>query len=206
MPKEVVQSNNGMINFIFNAINNSLLELNTSNMATITSVSDDKTKVDVTIDSSKEEVPDIPFVTLQGGGSFLQFPISVGDKVLLIFAKDTIEDWLSGDDDFIFDSNFDINNAFALVGINNINPIEIQDYTDFKIDTIKIRNENEELITILSETTQALIDTSDLLSTTNVVIASGSSAGTYPISSQAAFTSLKTAIDDLKTRLDTFKV
>jgi len=151
-------------------------------------------------------VPDVPFITLQGGGSFLQFPISVDDKVLLIFVKDTTEDWLSGDEDFIFDSNFDINNAFALVGINNTNLIEIQDYTDFKVDTIKIRNENEELITILSETTQALSDTSDLLSSTNVVVTTGSSAGTYPISSQAAFSSLKTTIDDLKTRLDSFKV
>ncbi|MHA1303772.1 MAG: Gp138 family membrane-puncturing spike protein [Candidatus Heimdallarchaeaceae archaeon] len=206
MSKEVVQSNDGMINFIFNAIDNSLLELNTSNMATITAISEDKTLLDVIIDSSKEEVPDIPFVSLQGGGSFLQFPLSVGDKVLLIFAKDTVEDWLSGDENFIFNSNFDINNAFALVGINNTNPIEIQDYTDFKVDTIKIRNENEELITILSETTQALSDTSDLLSTTNVVVTTGSSAGTYPISSQAAFSSLKTTIDDLKTRLDSFKV
>ena len=200
-------SNDGMTNFIFNAINKAFGNLSTSNMATITAISEDKTKLDVTIDSSKEEVPDVPFVTLQGGGNFLQFPIAVGDKVLMIFAKDTVEDWLSGDEDFIYNSNFDINNGFALIGINNDSAlIEIQDYVDFKVNKIKIRNDSEELITILSETTQALSDTSNTLATTVVVVTGGSSAGSYPISSQAAFASLKTTIDALKTKLDTFKV
>ena len=200
-------SKDGMTNFIFNAINKAFGDLSTSNMATITAISEDKSKLDVVIDSSKKEVPDVPFITLQGGGNFLQFPIAVGDKVLMIFAKDTVEDWLSGDEEFIYDSNFDINNGFALVGINNeTDLIEIQEYVDFKVNKIKIRNDSEELITILSETTQALSDTSNTLATTTVVVTGGSSAGTYPISSQAAFASLKTAIDALKTRLDTFKV
>ncbi len=72
-------SKDGMTNFIFNAINKAFIELNTSTMATITAISEDKTKLDVTIDSSKEEVPDVPFITLQGGGNFLQFPIAVCD-------------------------------------------------------------------------------------------------------------------------------
>ena len=200
-------SNDGVTNFIFNAINKAFGDLSTSNMATITAISEDKTKLDVTIDSTKEEVPDVPFVTLQGGGQFLQFPIAIGDKVLMIFTKDTVEDWLSGEEEFIFNSNFDINNGFALVGINDdTDSIVLQDYVDFKVNKIKIRNDSEELITILDETTQALSDTSNLLSTTTVIIPGGSSAGTYPISSQAAFVTLKATIDALQTRLNTFKV
>lgn len=196
----------GITNFILTAISRQVASIDTSNMATITAISEDKKLIDVTIDTSKEELPDIPFITLQGGGSHLQFPISKGDKCLMIFAKDTVEDWLGGEEELVYSSDFNINNGFALVGINNsLSAIEIKDYVDFKVNKIKIRNDSEELITILSETTQALSDTSNALSTTVVVIAGGSSAGTYPISSQATFVSLKATIDSLKTRLDTFK-
>ena len=202
-----VQSNDGVENFIFNAIRKAFKELNTSNMATITAISEDKTKLDVTIDSSKEEVPDVPFVTLQGGGQFLQFPIAIGDKVLMVFSKDTVEDWLGGDVDFIFDSNFDINNGFAIVGINdNTNAIPIQTYVDFKVNKIKIRNASDELITVLSETEQALSDTNEVLSRATVTVTGGSSAGTYAVDQQSEFAALKIVIDALKVRLDTFKV
>lgn len=194
-----VESNNGAENFIFNAIKKAFNDINTSNMATITAISEDKTKIDVTIDSTKEEVPDVPFITLQGGGQFLQFPIAVGDKVLMIFAKDTVEDWLSGRSEFIFDSNFDINNGFAIVGINDdTNAIPIQSYVDFKVNKIKIRNDSEELITLLSDTLQLLSDTNATLSATTV-------SGT-PLDQQSTFGGHKTSADTLKTKLDTFKV
>jgi len=201
------QSIEGVANFILKAISSGISKLNTSNMATITAISEDGSKLDVTIDSTKEELPDVPFFTLQGGSSFLQFPIKTGDKCLVIFAKSTVESWLSGDSEFLFNDNFDINNGFAFIGINNDNePITIQDYTDFKVDKIKIRNDSEELITLLSNITKTVSDTSDLLSLTTVTIPGGSSAGTYPISSQASFVSLKATIDGLKASLDTFKV
>lgn len=200
------QSLDGVTNFVLGAIKNSFQELNTSNMATITAISEDKTKLDVTIDSTKEDVPDVPFFTLQGGGNFLQFPVKVGDKCLVVFAKSTVEDWLGGNDEFIFDNNFDINNGFALVGINtNASPIELQDYTDFKVETIKIRNENEELITVLSDTAQLISDTNDEISKITVTVTSGSSAGTYPIDQIAIFAQLKADMDAIKARLDTFK-
>ena len=194
-----VESKNGAENFIFNAIRKAFKELNTSNLATITAISEDKTKLDVTIDSSKEEVPDVPFVTLQGGGQFLQFPIAIGDKVLMVFSKDTVEDWLGGEVDFIFDSNFDINNGFAIVGINDdTNAIPIQTYVDFKVNKIKIRNDSEELITLLSDTLQLLSDTNATLSVTTV--------GGTPIDQQAIFAGYEIVADTLKTKIDTFKV
>jgi uncharacterized protein YajQ (UPF0234 family) len=137
----------------------------------------------------------------------LQFPIAVGDKVLMVFSKDTVEDWLGGDVDFIFDSNFDINNGFAIVGINdNTNAIPIKTYVDFKVNKIKIRNSSDELITVLSETEQALSDTNEVLSKATVTVTGGSSAGTYAVDQQSEFAALKIVIDALKARLDTFKV
>jgi len=201
------QSLDGVANFILTAITNSISELNTSNMATITAISEDKTKLDVIIDSTKEELPDVPFFTLQGGGNFLQFPIKEGDKCLIVFSKSTAEDWLSGKDEFNFSDTFDLNNGFAFVGINNNNGlVELQDYTDFKVDTIKIRNESEELITILSDTEQLISDMNDEISKITVTVTGGSSAGTYPINQIPIFIQLKADADAIKTRLDSFKV
>jgi len=194
-----VSSNDGMISFVLNAVKQGFSELNTSNMATITAIGEDKSKIDVTIDSTKQELPDVPFITLQGGSQFLQFPISVGDKCLLIFSKDTVEDWLGGTTDFIFNSDFDMNNAFALVGINdNTDLITIEDYVDFKVNKIKIRNDSEELITLLSDTLKLLSDTNDTLGITTV--------GGTPIDQQAIFSGYKTSADALKIKIDTFKV
>jgi hypothetical protein len=208
MPIENPESDDGIVNFILTAIARSLGDINTSNMATITAISEDKTLIDVTIDTTKVEVPDIPFVTLSGGGAYLQFPISVGDKCLIIFSKDTVEDWLSGNDELVFNSDFDINNGFALVGINDsTNAIDIKDYVDFKVSQkIMIYNDTDDMVSLISDTIQFLSDTSQLLSTTTVVIPGGSSAGTYPLSTAANFIALQAQIDALKVKFDTFKV
>lgn len=202
------ESDDGIVNFILTAISRSLGDVNTSNMATITAISDDKTLIDVTIDTTKIEVPDIPFVTIGGGGDYLQFPISVGDKCLVIFSKDSVEDWLSGNDELVFNSDFDINNGFALIGINDsTNAITIKDYVDFKITNgIKMSDGTNDMVSLISDTIQFLSDTSDLLSSTTVIIPGGSSAGTYPLSTSAAFVALKAQIDIVKTKFDTFKV
>jgi len=199
------QNLEGVANFIQTSIKKALEDINTSYMATITAISDDKTKLDVTIDSNKLEVPEIPFFTLQGGGNFLQFPIKIGGKCLVVFSKSTVEDWLGGKEEFIYSDDFDINNGFAFVGINDdTNAIPIPDYTDFKVETIKIRNDSEELITVLSETSQLISDTNDEISKITVTVTAGSSSGTYPIDQIAIFTQLKADMDALKTRLDTF--
>lgn len=202
-----VINSNGIINFINKSISNFSAKLNTSNMGTIIGISEDKTKLDIEVDTTKIKLFDTPFFTLQGGGNYLQFPIKVGDKCLLVFSKDTVEDWLSGNKDIIFNSDFDINNGFALVGINNdTNSIKIEDYTKLKVDKLKITNDTEDIVSLLSDTIGFLSQTSDLLSSTNVVISSGSSAGTYPLSTSSQFGSLKTQIDTLKTKFDQFKV
>jgi len=208
MPINNEQSSDGIENFMFTAILNALADVNTSNMATITAISEDRTKLDVTIDTSKEELPDLPFITLSGGDNYLQFPISVGDKCLIIFSKDTVEDWLGGENQLVYSSDFNINNGFALVGINNsLDSIPIPEFVDFNVPSkIKISNDTEDMVTLLSDTIQFLSDTSNLLSTTTVIITEGSSAGTYPISTAAGFTALKAQIDALKVKFDTFKV
>lgn len=222
MAIENENSLDGITNFILNAIANSLSKINTANMATITAISEDKKLIDVTIDTTKEEVPDVPFITIGGGGNYLRFPIAVGDKCLMIFAKDTVEDWMGGGADLVFSSNFDINNGFALVGIHNSQTeLPIQAYTELKVDSkLKISNSSDELITLVSDTTQALSDAIQLLSdvadklgTQQVVITSGSSQGSYPLDAAVVYPPLKADIDALKgvndgikAKIDGFKV
>jgi len=125
-----------------------------------------------------------------------------------MFAKDTVEDWLSRNDELVFNSDFNINNGFALVGIHNsTDAIDIKDYVDFKVSNkIKISNDTEDMVSLISDTIQFISDTSNLLSTTTVIIPGGSSAGTYPLSTASAFISLKAQVDALKIKFDTFKV
>ena len=198
-----VINSNGIINFINKSISNFSEKLNTSNMGTIVGISEDKTKLDIEVDTTKIKLFDTPFLTLQGGDNYLQFPIKAGDKCLLVFSKDTVEDWLSGNQDIIFNSDFDINNGFALVGINNdVNSIKIEDYTKLKVNKLKITNDVEDIISLLSDTIGILSDISDKLSITNAV------AGTarFPLDTNLDFSTIKTQIDTLKAKFDGFKV
>ena len=201
------KSVDGITNFIMTAISHSIAEMNTANMATITAINAEKTKIDVTIDSSKLELPELPFFTLQGGGQFLQFPVKVGDKCLVVFAKSTVEDWLGGDTDFIYNDDFGKNNGFALIGINNDSTaIPLQDYVDFKVNKIKVRNDSDELITVLSDTAQLIIDTEDEISKITTTVIHDNFTGTFPINNASAFQGLKSGMEAIKARLDMFKV
>lgn len=194
--------NNAPILFILKAVNDALLGINTSNMATITNVKE--YSVDVMIDTTKEELFDLPIFTLQGGGSYIQFPISVNDKCMVVFSKDSADNWQTGTNQPAYSSNFDINNGFAFVGINDdTNPIEIQDYTNLVVEKIKIQNETAELISTLSDITSKLVDT--IAGIESLTVTTGSNVSTVP-NNVATFTTIKGQITTLKSDLDSFKV
>ena len=60
MSIENTKSNDGIVNFINSSINNALENVNTANMSTITAISDDKKLLDVIINTTKEELFDVP--------------------------------------------------------------------------------------------------------------------------------------------------
>lgn len=199
---EPIRKTDSPILFIQKAIEAFMDEVYTSTMATITSV--DKNSVNVKIDTSQIELEDVPVFTIQGGGSYLQFPISVGDKCMLIFARDSADNWLSGNTDLAYSTNFSLNNSFALVGINdNTNLIDIKEYTNLVIDKIKIQNETAELITTLSDTTEQLITAIQQIQLLTVTV--GTTTSSFP-NNAANFATIETSLTTLKTQLDSFKV
>lgn len=66
------------------------------------------------------EFPQIPLITLQGGDSYIHYPVSVGDYCLLLVSERSFDKWYIGKDNDIPDelSMFDYSDCFALVGIN----------------------------------------------------------------------------------------
>tara|TARA_R110000824_G_scaffold91480_2_gene222645 strand:+ start:9066 stop:9671 length:606 start_codon:yes stop_codon:yes gene_type:complete len=199
---EPIRKTDSPILFIQKAITNALSSVYTSTMATITTVGTNT--VNVKIDTSGIELDDVPIITLQGGGSFLQFPITVGDQCMLIFSRDSSDNWLSGSDNLVYSTNFDVNNSFALVGINNnLNLIDIQTYTNLTVDKMKIQNSTAELITTLSDTTAQLIATVQAIQALTVVV--GGVTSTVPVN-VTDFTTISSSLNTLKTQIDSFKV
>jgi hypothetical protein len=160
--------------------------------------------VDVYLPSREETVPDLPVFTLQGGGEYLQFPVKVGDKCLIIFTKDSAIDWLSGND-VSSSYNFDLSNGFALVGIDTIaDPLPLTTITTLKVTKVKIENDTAEIITTLSDTMQKLIDTMTAIQALTVTCPSGGGTSSFPINA-TNFATISTALTTLKSQIDSFK-
>ena len=68
------------------------------------------------------EFIEVPPIVLQGGGSYLQFPIAVGDYCLLIITERCFDSWWNGQD-FVKALEYrmhDYSDGVALVGLNNL--------------------------------------------------------------------------------------
>ena len=110
--------------------------LNSIKVGKITSVDLSKQTVDVQIlhkrinenNITRRELRDypllvgVPFVVLGGGGSYLTFPISVGDNCLLMFCDFEIDRWWDSGEaqPSNFERRHDISDAFAIVGVHSL--------------------------------------------------------------------------------------
>lgn len=109
------------------AVEFALTNLHTSTVARVTAVND--TTIDVKpvvnrlVNGREVEMPVFPDVlplTLQGGGSYIKFPVSVGDSAILIFCERSFDRWYSGDGDGLpYEQRMhDYSDAVAIVGLN----------------------------------------------------------------------------------------
>jgi hypothetical protein len=68
---------------------------------------------------------DVPVFTLQGGGGYVQVPVSAGDECLLLFSDRRIDEWFvngAGQQSAPGDPRMhDLSDGIALVGINALN-------------------------------------------------------------------------------------
>jgi hypothetical protein len=72
--------------------------------------------------SSYPPLLDVPVVTIQGGGTFLQMPITAGDNCLLFFADRNIDAWFkTGAESIPYDARcHSLSDAIALVGLDSL--------------------------------------------------------------------------------------
>lgn len=176
--------------------------LETSIYGEIATINDDT--VDVYLPSREITLFDVPVFTLQGGGEYIQFPIAVGDKCLVIFTKDSAVDWLSGSSvDASY--NFSTDNGFALVGIDTLaDPLPLTQITTLKVSKIKIENDTAEVITTLSNIMQQLIDTMTAIQSLTVTCASAGNPSSVPLNA-SSFATISTELSSLKGKIDSFK-
>jgi hypothetical protein len=176
--------------------------LETSTYGEIESLNSDS--INVYLPQRDITLPDVPVFTLQGSGEFLQFPLKVGDKVLLSFTKDSALDWISGNE-IASEYNFGLENAFALVGLDTLaSPLKLTQVTTLNVTKIKIQNDTAELITTLSNLLGQLITEAQQLQLLTVISAPSGSPSSVPVNS-GAFATIESELTTLKSEIDSFK-
>lgn len=193
---------NGLERTINGAIYNLKQILETSTYGEIKALNEDS--IDIYLPQRDITLPDVPVFTLQGRGEYLQFPLKVGDKVLVIFSKDSALDWLSGNE-ITSEFNFGLENAFALVGLDTLaKPLKLTNITTLKVTKIKIYNSTAELITTLSNLLAQLIETTTQLQVLTVTTIAIGSPTTVP-NNASNFGTIQSQLESLKNDIDSFK-
>lgn len=146
---------------------------------------------------------DCPVVVITGGNASLRMPIVSGDQCLVFFNDRDIDNWFDGGQVTTLNSKrmHDLSDGIALVGIRSLrNSLDNYDADAAELlnGNTKISLKDKIIIENASKNLKSLIDgLIDELASTTVTIASGSSAGTYPIDNSAAITALKSGFASL---------
>lgn len=78
------------------------------------------------------ELLKVPFVVVGGGQSYLSFPVSIGDEVVLLFNDFDFARWNETGEAQppLFSRKHDLSDGIAIVGLRNVNRL-IQNYSQF---------------------------------------------------------------------------
>ena len=186
------------------AINYELNKVNTCIPAVIESYEYKKQKatvkptVRIKLTSGNEmELPSItnvPVVFPKSGKASLVFPVDKGDHVLLVFSQRSIDEYINSGSisSTTTDRKFSLNDAFAIVGVlpfNETSQVSSGDKVELTYRNFKISIDKSGKIAIGKGAIELLDIIDDLISLFDnalspigqVVVASGSSAGTYPV-------------------------
>lgn len=117
-----------LIDTITLGIEETLANMHTCTIAKVTRVNTKtincKPVMNRLVDGQSIELPEfaeVPVVVLQGGGSYLHFPITVNDYVLLLFTERCFDGWYNGQD-FQIPLEYrmhDYSDGVAICGLNN---------------------------------------------------------------------------------------
>jgi hypothetical protein len=112
---------------VLQALDEALANIHTIVVAKVTKVNETtinvKPVINRLVDGVSVELPEfleVPLVTLQGGNSYIHYPVTVGDYCLLLVSERCFDKWYQGKDFDTMDelSMFDYSDSFAIVGIN----------------------------------------------------------------------------------------
>ncbi len=127
---------------------------------------------------SYPQLVDVPVIVLQGGGGRLTFPIVPGESCLILFCDRDMDSWFNAGLVAAPNSNrvHDINDAVALVGLNNLqNAI-----SDYDPDNVELHSETNlnitapnGLVSVTDRTSERLAQSGDLKVTARSTAPSG---------------------------------
>lgn len=199
------------------AIDAVVKQFHTSLPAKVLKFDKDTQTVDVQIQQKRlftdgaEELPPpligVPIRMKRAGGFAITLPIEVGDTGLIVCTERSLDEWQElGSIEVPSDSRtHDLSDAVFSPDLWNKTNL-LSNYSDnlelrtesgngkisiAKSGKIELEKDGVKVLETISDTLQEL-------STTTVTVTSGSSAGTYVIDNQAAFTALKALIDGIR--------
>lgn len=106
------------------------------------------------------ELLKVPFVVVGGGQSYLSFPVSIGDEVVLLFNDFDFARWNETGEAQppLFSRKHDLSDGIAIVGLRNVNRL-IQNYSQF----VKLLYKDEEGETSIELKTKSIDLTADTI-------------------------------------------
>lgn len=170
----------------------------------IEKVTPDEQTVEVTLqirrpaaDGTSSAIPllvDVPYMVLQGGGAYIDLPITAGDYCIVLFNDRDIDTWWSTANmaDPATNRKHDLSDGIAIVGLNPAtSPLEMAGTSVGLIAAdkkVRIKNDIETLFTLMG----------DLIDAVSGITTYGSPAShTVTAASQAALAAIKTRFESL---------
>ncbi len=213
----LAKSNDGLWKYIDASIAKEIGAVNTSEVGLIRKVNGNL--LDIYLLNMKIEIRDIPFVTLQGGGQFLQFPIKENDECIVFFTKHNNDGWHDGDSDEVRKNpTFNVSNGIALIGVSSqANAIDAPKHPTLQVDKLEITNGTEDLISLISDLMDlvgtVLDENKDLALEASKIMNANVDTGTpTPIVNAGLFATIggnyathKTDLGKIKNKFDSFK-
>ena len=164
-------------------------------------------------------VPNVPVKHPRGlsGSAFIHMPLQPGDDVTLIFSQRSLDNWKTqgGMQDPADRRKFHLTDAYALIG-GSAMPDAFTPETDDSIEIVngqthavvhpngkfEVKNDTAELMDILDQITEQVSITNDTLSkdTTNTMF------GPQQLLMFETYANIHTQLEELKTKLESFKV
>ena len=118
-----------IIDTLLKTIDDALANLHTCTLARVTAVNSTtincKPVLNRLVNGESIELPEfveVPLINLQGGSSYIHFPIAVGDTAVLFFTERCFDGWYNGQDNQVplEYRMHDYSDGLALVGVNDL--------------------------------------------------------------------------------------